>query len=401
MDATPKTPTPLPPRHLPPTAVPLTPHELAAGLRTDDAALDRFRAALAAYLGVAQTFLAASGRTALYTLLRGLHRYRPERPQIVMPAYTCPAVAKVAQDVGLQPRFVDLQPETMTYAPEALAAALGAQTLAVIVVHPFGIPQDVAAVGRAAHAVGAVVLEDAAQALGARWHGRAVGTQGDFGLYSLGPGKPLSTGGGGVAVARAPEDAARLARWWRDLPPATALTAGQAWLRQAALQLAFHPLGWWAATRLGLHRLGNHEASWGYTVRGLTASQAGVGLATLPRLDALNAQRRANAEAVLRRFASDAVRPLAVAEAAEPIYLRLPLLTRDEATREQLFARLWAAGIGVGRMYERTLPALFPQAGNGRFPGAERIARCLLTLPTHSYVTRSDVAHICAILRAA
>lgn len=391
----------MPFRHLPPTAVPITPHDLSAGLRVGARTVDEFRAALAAYLGISDAFLAASGRTALYWLLRGLQADHPRRTRVVMPAYTCPAVAKVTLDVGLQPVFVDLEPRSMTHVPTQLETAVDETTLAVMVVHPFGIPQDVEPAGELARAAGAVVIEDAAQALGAGWGGRPVGLQGDFGLYSLGPGKPLSTGGGGVVVARTPGDTERLAHWWSTLPQAGGLASAQALARQAAFQAAFHPTGWWAATRVGLQHVGNHEASWGYALRGLTPAQAGVGLSLLPRLDAINTARRRRAVAILANLdAGGLVETVLVAETAVPIYLRLPLLARDAAAREHLFAQLWDAGIGVGRLYPHTLPSLFPDYAHGPTPGADAITARLLTLPTHHHVTDTDITRMRAILLA-
>ncbi len=84
-------------RHLPPTAVPVNTSDLQAGLRHLETNLEQFQAALAAYLEVDQSAcrLASSGRTALFYLLRGLIAENPSRKQVIMPAYTCPAVARV------------------------------------------------------------------------------------------------------------------------------------------------------------------------------------------------------------------------------------------------------------------------------------------------------------------
>ena len=96
----------------------------------------------------------------------------------------------------------------------------------------------------------------------------------------------------------------------------------------------------------------------------------------LPRLDEVNRQRRRNAERLMARLASlEGVSLPVVDAAAEPIYLRLPVLVRDEARHEAIFQRLWVAGIGVGRMYQRTLAAIFPQIAAGGYPGAESVAR--------------------------
>jgi dTDP-4-amino-4,6-dideoxygalactose transaminase len=285
----------------------------------------------------------------------------------------------------------------MCYLRGDLIDAVNEETLAVVHVHPFGIALPIEEVIAAARGVGAVVIEDAAQALGAKWEGRPVGTMGDFGLFSLGPGKPVSTGGGGIAIANSAEGIEAINRWWSDLPPNRGSVT--AWLRQAAFQLAFQPQVWWAMTRVGLQKAGNHEKSWGYSVRGLTQTQAAIGLSLLPRLDWINGQRRAKAsllEDVIGR--SNSLRGLIVQEQSESFYLRFPLLTESNAQREVLFDRLWSAGIGVGRLYERTLPSIFFAEERTGFPGAEAVARQLITLPTHHYVSAGDMALMTAIL---
>ncbi|MCA9993509.1 MAG: DegT/DnrJ/EryC1/StrS aminotransferase family protein [Anaerolineales bacterium] len=390
-------------RHLPPTAAPLSWSQWAAGWQRPRPGLPprspSFATQLATYLGVPACFTAASGRTALYLLLASLQAAHPGRDQVLLPAYTCPSLVKVILDVGLQPRLVEMSPETLDYAPGRVAQALSKRTLALIYVHPFGLALPVTTLLDAVHAAGAVLIEDAAQALGARWQGQQVGTWGDFGLYSLGPGKPLSAGGGGIVSANRPELAAALAAAWEQLPAAPARASLLAQARLAAFQLAFTPAGWWLASKIGLHKVGNNEASWGYARRGLSRAQAQVGAALLPGLAASNARRLANAHRLMTILAADErltwPRP---GTGAEPFYLRLPVLAANEAQREQLHHTLWSAGIGVGRMYERTLAGWFPQLASHPFPGAEAIAGRLLTLPTHHYLADADFDRVAAAL---
>jgi dTDP-4-amino-4,6-dideoxygalactose transaminase len=391
-------------RQLPPTAVPINLSDLRSGLGPPPQVQAGFERALTQYLGVPTCKLAASGRTALYLLLHGLRQASddPERVEVIIPAYTCPALAKVTLDAELRPRFVDISPHTMAFQGDRLEAEVSRRTLAVILVHPFGIPQRAEQVQTLAHAAGAVVIEDAAQAMGAQLGRQPAGTLGDFGLFSLGPGKPISTGGGGIVCTRDEGYGPTLEGAWQDLPRPSAATSGWTLIRLALFTLAFHPAAWWLATRLGLHRVGEHEASWGYNIRGLSDAQAGVGLRLLERLDAINRGRSDNAHRLI-----DSLKELeylhipSPTETAEPIYLRLPVLVDDEERRERLFRRLWNAGIGVGRMYQHPLPHHFPQMADGEaFPGADHVARHLLTLPTHHYLADTDVAQIVDIFQA-
>jgi perosamine synthetase len=391
-------------RHLPPTAAPITPADVRHGMSPPATARAQFEAALTQYLGVHTCKLAASGRTALYLLLKALRQGagHSDRQEVVMPAYTCPALAKVAIDAGLRPRFVDISPDSLAYQTDHLEASIGERTLVVICVHPFGIPQAIEHVQALAHGAGAVLIEDAAQSMGARLDRKRVGTLGDFGLFSLGPGKPLSTGGGGVVCTRDRRHAPLLERAWEDLRLPSVASSAWALVRFVLCNLVFHPSGWWLGTRAGLHHVGEHEASWGYTVIGLNDSQAAVGLALLTRLETVNRQRRDNARRLVDRLEGlEFVHIPAPAEGAEATYLRLPLIIDDEERRERLFHRLWEAGIGVGRMYRHALAHYYPEASGGEtFPGADHVAAHLLTLPTHHYLNDSDVERITEIVRA-
>ncbi|MDX1415447.1 MAG: DegT/DnrJ/EryC1/StrS family aminotransferase [Candidatus Promineifilaceae bacterium] len=388
-------------RHLPPTAVPIKGSDLRSGLRPSPNSLQQFTVDLAAYLGIAPDAcrLASSGRTALYCLLQGLKLENRTRNQIIIPAYTCPAVARVAIDLQLQPLFVDLSPETFYFDQDQLAAAVGEHTLAVILVHPFGIPLPVEEIKSLTNSAGAVLIEDAAQALGARQNNQPVGTQGDYGLFSLGPGKPISTGGGGIAISNHPQGIQVLAQGWAELPEQGGVGSTRSWLRQAIFQLAFQPHAWWVATQMGLHRVGNHETSWGYSLTNLTPSQAGTGRALLSRLDVINVGRKRHAARLSTALQQSVhVHAVRIEENADPIYLRFPIITESEQQREQLFAKLWSEGIGAGRLYEASLPSIYPMYATKSYPGAEAVAGRLITLPTHHFVTESDLQVMSQIL---
>jgi dTDP-4-amino-4,6-dideoxygalactose transaminase len=360
----------------------------------------RFAAAVGAYLQSPHVFLASSGRTALYLLLKAL-RDQPAhkgRSEVVLPAYTCPAVVKVILDAGLTPRLVDLDPVTQG-AASGWEAVLSRSTLAVIWVHPFGVPQPLDYALRAAHAVGALLIEDSAQAMGARLDGRLVGTLGDAGLFSLGPGKPLSIGGGGIVCTRRPALAQALDAAWQTLGTPSGIAASWALFRLGLFSLAFHPTSWWLVAKAGAQKVGDSETSWGYALNQLTATQAAVGLRLLPALDAINGRRR---ERAARWQAGLAGTPglLLPGEVDGAIYLRLPVVVQPPGLADDLQRRLAGAGIGAGRMYRRTLPTIFPVLAGGACPGAEQIAAGLLTLPTNHYVTAEDIACGAAIIRA-
>jgi dTDP-4-amino-4,6-dideoxygalactose transaminase len=388
-------------RHQPPTATYLPLSDLRQGITHTERDQAQFQTGLEKYLGIRACYLAASARAALYLLLKSLSAALPDRSIVLLPAYTCPALVKVILDTGLRPCPIDIFPHTFAFDPEQLATHLNERTLAVICVHPFGIPQAIEDVVALAHTVGAVVIEDAAQAMGARWRGQPVGIMGDFGLFSLGPGKPLSVAGGGVLCTNDETQAQLLHEAWQHLPPATARVSAWALTRLLLFRLATHPRGWWLVARTGLHQWGLHPTSWGYTCRQLSPVQARIGLALLSGLDKINQVRRENGRRLAAHLqALDFVHVPEAAAAAEPIYLRLPVLVDTAERREQLYHTLWTANIGVGRMYRYALPEIFPQLDGPSCPGAAQVARRLLTLPTHHYLTHKDINHIAHLFQS-
>lgn len=396
------------PRHLPPTAVPLTFSDLQRGLTAfggDGSINDRFRKALSRYLGVDHCYLASSARAALCLLLCALRESTgaAHRREVLLPAYTCPSLVKAVLRAELTPRLADISPDTLDFEPDALARSINQETLAVVCVHPFGIPQPIERVSEIARAAGAFLIEDAAQAMGARQANRMVGTRADFGLFSLGPGKPLSTAGGGIVCTERDEYAHLIKQASASLPRPSVTVSSRALLRLITAALAYHPGAWWLISRVRLNPVSDSSSgSEPFAVRSLTAVQAAVGLTLLNRLESINKRRRENAcrliEGVRDAAAVDIPSP---PEGSEPIYLRLPVLITDPRRRERLFRELYSAGMGVGKMYRRTLADVYPNTFEGtRYPGADYVARHLLTLPTHHHLTATDIDRIGRVFHA-
>jgi perosamine synthetase len=391
------------PRHLPPAATPLPASAVAPALNAPNDANERLRSSLNALFGARQSFLASSGRTALYLLLTALKEEQQathshsQRNEVVLPAYTCPSVAKVIVDAQLQPRLVDIHPHSMVVQADDLTAAIGPRTLAVILIHPFGIAHDIEPSLSLAQHSGAVLIEDVAQSMGARSDGRLAGTRGHYGLFSLGPGKPISAGGGGIVCVGDLGDVALAKSGWRELPDARRVDNYVALARLAAFQGAFQPMGWWLAMRAGAQKAGDDEANWGFSLSGLTPAQATIADEQLTHLHEYNRARRAKALQMIDGLAD--IPGIALPTPGQGVdvdgafFLRLPLLFDDPQRCLAVHDALQAQGIGAGRMYKRTLPELFTGL-DGHFPGAEAVATGLLTLPTHHHVRRDDLATV-------
>jgi dTDP-4-amino-4,6-dideoxygalactose transaminase len=120
--------------------------------------------------------------------------------EVLVPPYTFIATASAALMLGAIPVFVDVDPETLLIDPSLIDAAVTPRTKAIVPVHHGGSPADMDGVMAAARRHGLRVVEDAAQAHGAAWRGRPVGTIGDVGVFSFQSSKPVNAGEGGIML---------------------------------------------------------------------------------------------------------------------------------------------------------------------------------------------------------
>lgn len=129
--------------------------------------------------------------------------------EVLLPSFTFVSCGNAVVRAGARPVFVDIDADTLNIDPGAVARAITPRTRAIIVVHYAGRGCDMAAILDLAARHGIKVIEDAAHAIGARWHGRALGTVGDFGCFSFHGTKDVVCGEGGALVCRADSDRAR------------------------------------------------------------------------------------------------------------------------------------------------------------------------------------------------
>lgn len=131
--------------------------------------------------------------------------------EVITPSFTFFATASAVWRLGAKPVFVDIDPTTFNIDPAAIAAAITPRTKAIIPVHLFGQPANLQAIQQLADAHGLVVIEDAAQAIGASWQQRPVGSWGQIGCLSFYPTKNLGGfGDGGMLLTNDSQLAERL-----------------------------------------------------------------------------------------------------------------------------------------------------------------------------------------------
>ncbi|MCK4412185.1 MAG: DegT/DnrJ/EryC1/StrS family aminotransferase [Candidatus Eisenbacteria sp.] len=175
---------------------------------------ERFETAFATWLGGGHVVGAASGTAALSLALRAAG-VGPGDSVLTVPNTAIPTVSAISA-VGAEPVFVDVDPETALLDLSRIDAAVRPNSRAIIPVHLYGRALDLDALMPIARHHGLVVIEDAAQAHGARWRGRPAGTWGNFGCFSFYPSKNLGAYGDAGAVWTADEEDARLLRSLRN-----------------------------------------------------------------------------------------------------------------------------------------------------------------------------------------
>jgi dTDP-3-amino-3,4,6-trideoxy-alpha-D-glucose transaminase len=329
------------------------------------AEVERFEREFAAYCGADHAIGVSSGTEALVLALRALEVGAGD--EVVVPANSFIATAEAVSLVGATPRFADVDPETGTVTAGLVEAVMGRRTRCVIPVHLYGRTVDLDPIVDLARAAGVFVVEDAAQAHGARSRGRRAGSVGICGCFSFYPAKNLGAwGDGGAIVTSDPDldDRVRLLRNHGERPR---------------------------------HR---HRIV-GTTAR-LDAVQAAVLRAKLRRLDGWNERRRSNARALADELAGSGVAiPPPPPPGGDHVFHQYVIRTGE---RDRLRAHLRARGIATGVHYPVPihLSEAYADLGfrRGAFPAAERLAETVCSLPVHRGVGEAEIERISSAVHA-
>lgn len=171
---------------------------LASGRYIGGPGVESFEQQFASYIGVSECATCNSGTDALYLALRALKIGPGDR--VITTPFTFIATAEAIANVGATPVFVDIDPQTYNIDLEQISAAITNNTRAILPVHLYGQPVDMTRLMAIATAHNLAVVEDCAQATGAEWAGRKVGSIGHVGCFSFFPTKNLGAFGDGGAV---------------------------------------------------------------------------------------------------------------------------------------------------------------------------------------------------------
>jgi len=316
----------------------------------------------ARYAGVEHAVSVSSGTSALLLAVRALGI--GPGAEVIVPTLTFSACIWAITLHGAVPVFADCTPGRFEIDPAAVAARITPRTRAVLAVHLYGYPADMDAIVALAHRHGCAVIEDAAQAFGARYKDRPVGSLADVACLSF-HNKLMATGEGGMV-----------------------LTSDAGLVRRVAELRAPSPDNRAADRAVLNHRLSNLAAA--------------VGVAQIERLDAVVTAKRALAAAYTEALAGSSLATVPELDGRRGAWWRCPVLTSPHTpvSRDRLIARLAERGIAARGVFH---PMHRHPACEDRtpFPHADDLSARGLEVPSSARLTPDDARRIAHVLRAA
>lgn len=274
--------------------------------------------------------------------------------EVIVPSFTFAATANSVALTGATPVFVDIDPVTFCIDPKAVEAAITPRSRAVVPVHLYGHPADMTTLMPIAREHGLTIIEDAAQAHGAQWDGKAVGSFGTVGAFSFYPTKNMTSGEGGMVTTADPA----------------------------------------VARAVRLLRNQGMEARYQNEVVGLnnrmTDIHAAIGIVQLGKLRGWTEQRRANAQ-----FLSSNLRGvICPTEAPDAVHVFHQYTIRVPDDRDGFAAALQQRGVGSGVYYPIPVHRLPSFGLHIDLPVTEQVASDCLSLPVHPSLSRDDLERI-------
>ena len=374
---------------------------------------DLFRQSLAVYLGSRHIYFLNSGLAAFYIILEVLKK-RSSRKEVILPAYTAPNLILAIRKAGLKPVLCDISLEDFNADINDLLRKITPDTLCVLGVHMFGIPWlDIADLKEKA-GKDVFVIEDCAQAFGAKIEGRPValamgsqttalwpvGSFSDAAFYSFNRGKNLPTYEGGCLTVSSDDLARQIEEDVSKIPAAGSLRTASLAFKSLALALSFNPyfyglflpfISCFKDTRVALD----------FEARAYSLFQAGLGYSLFKKSDSAFKRRFENGTRLLSglKEIQGIILPR-ISERVSPVFNRLPIVFKDENKLEAVRQGLQKECIEASRLYLRPLHHIFELGYKKEdFPNAVCLGKGLLTLPAHPLVKEKDISKMIRIIR--
>lgn len=367
--------------------------------------------ALASYLNVHSVQVESSGTACLIIVLESLKKLS-QRRRVIIPAYTCPLVPLAISQAGLEVVLCDLDSNSLDMDTTALASLCDETTLAVIPTHLAGLPVDVPAISKIANAYGIYVIEDAAQALGARWQTQFTGTLADIGIFSLSFGKGLTIGEGGFVYAKDSSISKLIGTMAKQLRSNAFSDELRQIVQLVGYKLLYNtrclPLIYGNHLRSRLRQNKLEEAVGDVFELPLPVGTVGIWRKSVAKsaLGKLPAFLYGNRKRGLER--SKLINDLAGAycysekPSAQGSWPFLFVTMKDRETRDLVMNQLWSAGLGVTRLFINDLTEydyLRDIVQRTNVPNAQRIAETGLTITNSPWLGERHFMAIVEVLK--
>ncbi len=320
--------------------------------------VENFEKEFARYIGTEYCSCVDSGTAALFLAVEALGI--SEGDEVIVPANTFIASAWGAVHAGATPVFVDCTSDTWEIAAEKLEEKITERTKAIIGVHLYGNPFDFDEVNRIAKKHGLFVIEDCAQAHGALYKGKKVGTLGDIACFSFYPGKNIGAFGEGGAITT------NNVEYYNKINL----------LKNHGSSVRYH-----------------HDIV-GYNMR-MGGIQGAILSVKLNYLDGWNQRRREIAAKYLEQIKNSKIKFQKISELVVPVYHIFEIQVDDS---EKFMEYMNDKGILCGRHYPIPchLQKVFADLGYevGDMPNAEELAEHCISLPMFPELTESEIARV-------
>jgi dTDP-4-amino-4,6-dideoxygalactose transaminase len=286
----------------------------------------------------------------------------------------------------------DVRPETLDYDYNQLKSLVDDDTLCILSTHLFGIPSDVAKIRSLIGNRKIYIVEDAAQAMGGSDDNRKLGTLGDVGFFSLGRGKNITCGSGGVVITSSEDIADSIRKVYSNLE--TVPTIEYFTMIVGTLFLAFfiRPKWYWFPKNLSFLKIGVTRFYWTFPVTTMTGFQAGLLRHWRPKLEMFNRNRSKNA-----KYYNDTFQLSGRMRIYDNgiHYNRFPIYVENKAIKDEI-CKIGNV-LGISPMYPSPIHEISEIKQNFKnihFKYSEIISDTLVTLPTHSLLNQKDLINI-------
>jgi len=334
--------------------------------------VEAFERGLAEFLGVEHVVTLNSGTSALHTAL--LAYGITQGDEVIVPSFTFIATANAPLFVGARPIFADIEPVTYGLDPEDVVERITPKTKAIIPVHYGGCPCRIRELGEIAVDHDLLLLEDAAEAFGARAGRRKVGTFGDTGVLSFCQNKVITTGEGGAVVTGEREIAERC--------------------RLIRSHGRLETCNYFSSNEL------MDYITLGYNFR-LSNLSAALGLAQLQKADKIIRLRRQKA-GYYRRELPKHVHEITVKDVPAGLFHVYQIFSVEARDRDDLITYLGKQGI-LTKIYFTPIHATSYYRNvlhyDCTLPVTDRIAETIVSLPLYPGISRSEIDHVVQVIK--